>query len=77
MMTIDACGILTAYRGSASCLLLKDLFLNLLWLLNEFITLLRITSNVRPSVGEADRCTDFRLWCTCGICYTYLNSFIL
>lgn len=40
------------YCSSSSCLLLTDLFFNLFWLTEEFITLLRITSNIRPRMGE-------------------------
>lgn len=76
-MHTDVCEILPAFCSSASCLLLINLFLSLLWLLNNCIILLRITSNVRPRMGEPDRCTNIRLWFTCGVCYTYLNSFIL
>lgn len=38
---------MTVSCNIASCLLLIDLFLSLLWLLNEFIVL-RITSSIRP-----------------------------
>lgn len=55
-MPIDVCGILSVFQlcpspAAGLCLLLIDLFLNLLWLLNEFIAF-RITSSVRPSMGE-------------------------